>query len=361
MAVQIAKIGRAVDGSGAVFQFTPAILSDLAETYNPESKHRAPFFEGHNERQRNKGLVTSLRVEGDRLWAESSDMDAEFALAVNKKRIPSLSPALYHPDSDKNPTPGRWYLRHVAGVQIPGIKGLAAPEFSETEGGIVYVFSEPQDQLVGLVWRLRQLLLDRFDPETADLYIPQTLLEDFQLMAADSTGAAFEEGSPPSEPEAAPATAIADPPPADAPTPADLDARAAELEAQASTLQAEKAKLDARAAELDAQENTEFMEKQIKQGFPPALRDLGLSLLGSADNATVLVFGEGNDERLTQKGQVQQLMSHVRIPVAFGEVSGDAAPEGDRSPAALAAAAQKLIDESNGRLTVSEAMNQLGA
>ena len=359
MPVQIAKVGAAVDGAGNEFQFTPSILRDLQETYSPKDRHRAPFLENHDESQRNKGLVTSLKVEGDRLFADSADMDRDFAAAVNSGRIPSLSPALYHPQSPNNPTPGRWHLRHVAGVQIPGIKGMLRPEFSEGDGGTVYLFGEVENPVVALARRLRMYFMDEFNPETAEVYIPQALLENFELMAGNSSAGTFEEGAAqPTATEATDATAVADPPPAD------LDALASELDAKAKELEDKEAELAKRVAELNAQEDAEFMERQIREGFTPAMRDLALSLLGSADNTRVLVFGEGEAKtELTQKDQIKQLIGQVRIPTTFAEVSGGPDPRVDAGdPVAVAKAAQTLVDQAkaNGQvLSAAEAVKQV--
>ena len=106
------------------------------------------------------------------------------------------------------------------------------------------------------------------------------------------------------------------------------------------------------------------MERQIREGFTPAMRDLALSLLGSADNTRVLVFGEGEAKtELTQKDQIKQLIGQVRIPTTFAEVSGGPDPRVDAGdPVAVAKAAQTLVDQAkaNGQvLSAAEAVKQV--
>jgi len=363
MAVEIAKVGPAVDGNGQIFEFTPAILKDLQETYSPEL-HRAPFFETHVETPRNKGLVASLRLEGDRLLAEPEGMDAEFAQAVNSGQIPSLSPALYHPNHPANPTPGKWYLRHTAGVQVPGIKGMSRPQFSEGEAGIVYLFGEAENALVIVARRLRQFMLDEFDTETADFYLPNQLVANFELMA-NALDVAFNEGHQPQE--------TSTPPPPKTPQgtategkPADPDTGEADLQARETALQEREAALARREAKLVAQQNTEFMEGQIRSGFPPSLRDVAMAALAGADDSKSLTFGEGDaKEELTQKGQIKKLIAAVRIEgLTFGEQSASDSSSGGGStdPKEAAKKAVQLVNEAKSRgenLTVAEAMKKV--
>ena len=98
----------------------------------------------------------------------------------------SVSSSLYTPNSAANPYPGKWSLRHIAGLgkEPPAIKGmmpLSLAEFlaGEQEGAIAFdEFNTPEDGSVSfntadfgmgdryvgqLMQRLREYLIDKHD------------------------------------------------------------------------------------------------------------------------------------------------------------------------------------------------------
>jgi hypothetical protein len=134
--LQVFKAGKHRTASGEVLEFSETDIQAIASGYD-RRRYEAPFLVGHDESQPNKGLVKAAFAQGESLWVQPHRVDAEFAESVNAGRWPSVSVRLYRPGEAGNPTPEQWALRHVAVVQIPAVKGLDAPAFSETDGVVI--------------------------------------------------------------------------------------------------------------------------------------------------------------------------------------------------------------------------------
>lgn len=143
--LEIMRPGRHIDDSGVAHTFTQQDIDDIARGYDPAVRE-APLTVGHPEHDRPAyGWVEGLTVSADgRVVATSRDVEAQFCEMVHARRFPKRSPAFYPPTHPNNPTPGRWYLRHVAflGAQPPAISGLRDGQFADDGAGIV-CFSEP--------------------------------------------------------------------------------------------------------------------------------------------------------------------------------------------------------------------------
>src|SRR5690606_2877795 len=99
-------------------------LEAIAAGYDP-ALHEAPLTVGHPAHDRPAyGWVGAVQVMPDgRLAITPRDVEPQFAEMVAARRFPKRSAAFYPPTHPKNPTPGRWYLRHVGflGAQPPAI------------------------------------------------------------------------------------------------------------------------------------------------------------------------------------------------------------------------------------------------
>lgn len=143
-AIEIFRPGRHIDDQGVEREFTPADLDAIAAGYDP-ALHEAPLTVGHPEHDRPAyGWVAGVGVASNgHLVIQARDADPRFAEMVAQRRFPKRSAAFYPPTHPKNPTPGRWYLRHVGflGAQPPAISGLREIQFADDAAGLV-VFSE---------------------------------------------------------------------------------------------------------------------------------------------------------------------------------------------------------------------------
>lgn len=143
-AIEIFRPGRHIDDQGVEREFTAADVAAIAAGYNP-ALHEAPLTVGHPRHDLPAyGWVGALRVTPEgRLAFTARDVEPQFAEMVATRRFPKRSAAFYPPEHPKNPTPGRWYLRHVGflGAQPPAIAGLREVQFADDAAGTVS-FSE---------------------------------------------------------------------------------------------------------------------------------------------------------------------------------------------------------------------------
>jgi hypothetical protein len=134
--VHVFTAGDTVDSNGHSQKYSVGDLKEIANSYDPQA-HEAPIVWGH-EADRNwgrhlqkatqlaNGWIVGLRVVGKKLFADI-EVDENTYVAVREKKLKKRSIAFYNPDSEHNPSPGKWYVRHLAllGTDPPAIKGLA--------------------------------------------------------------------------------------------------------------------------------------------------------------------------------------------------------------------------------------------
>jgi hypothetical protein len=144
--IEIFRPGRHQSAGGSILTFSSADMAGMVSAYDP-SLHEAPAVVGHPAHDRPAyGWVKRLGVQDGALVAWFDQLDPEFAELVRKGRFKKISAAFYRPDAGSNPTPGRWYLRHVGflGAQPPAVKGLRPVQFGEAGGELgVVVFAGP--------------------------------------------------------------------------------------------------------------------------------------------------------------------------------------------------------------------------
>ncbi len=152
--LEIFWAGRRTADDGTVWDITPQDVAEVASGYNPKLRE-APILIGHEEKGRPAfGWVDSLATNAaGKLLMNSRDVHPAYADAYAKRRFPKFSAAFYPKTHPNNPTPGRWYLRHVAGLgaEQPAVAGLLDPtlqQLSFADGGEGLVcFSEPTEEL----------------------------------------------------------------------------------------------------------------------------------------------------------------------------------------------------------------------
>lgn len=148
--IEIFKPGRAIDDTGAEFNFSPADLAGMVSAYEP-AQREAPLTIGHPAHDLPAyGWVAGLGLSADgRLVMTPRQVEPQFAEMVQAGRFPKRSAAFYPPAHPNNPKPGHWYLRHVAflGAQPPAIAGLKDTQFADAGTSLV-CFSEatPKDE-----------------------------------------------------------------------------------------------------------------------------------------------------------------------------------------------------------------------
>lgn len=143
--IEIFRAGRHTDDMGRVHEFSEADLDGMAASYNPQLRE-APLCVGHpQDNLPAYGWVKSVgRNAQGVLTICTHSVEPQFAQMVAARRFPKRSASFYPPNSPNNPTPGKWYLRHVAflGAQPPAIAGLKDIQFCAGDSDAV-CFSEP--------------------------------------------------------------------------------------------------------------------------------------------------------------------------------------------------------------------------
>lgn len=142
--IEIFRAGRQVDDAGNTHDFSAADVLSMANGYNPALRE-APLTVGHPASNLPAyGWVKGLSAVSDVLVMSPHQVDPQFAEMVSAGRFKKRSASFYPPSSPNNPTPGRWYLRHVAflGAQPPAVAGLKDIQFSEGDADGAISFSE---------------------------------------------------------------------------------------------------------------------------------------------------------------------------------------------------------------------------
>ncbi|WP_146151895.1 peptidase [Ahniella affigens] len=343
---------RAVDGHE--YEITTNDLQQIAEAYSPQ-KSEAPLVIGHPELEAPAyGWVKSLSVQNGLLLAEPHQVNADFAEGVNRGAYKKVSASFFTPSAPRNPTPGKYYLRHIGflGATPPAVKGLRDASFADGEQGVVsfgedsgfsrwYVFRE----IAGMFRRLRDSLIERDGVEKADLVIPAWSVDVVQEAATppeQSGMVGFAEGSANAGEQVTTeggASAVAGEAAADAAAHASfadreaaLAARAAELEVQATELatranalaQQESAIAAKAAREARRAEVASFAETLVDGGrLHPRNVPLVVELL-AADQPGEISFAEG-DATVTEQwaNGLRRLLSDLPQVISFAERSGD--------------------------------------
>jgi hypothetical protein len=140
--IHVFQAGEQTSSGGETRVFTPEILKEAAESYDP-SVHEAPLVIGHSgdsDSVPSYGWVKKFHVEGESLYADVDFSDVAKELVENK-HYKKVSISFYPPESKVNPAEGKWSVRHVAllGAAPPAVKGLEPFKFTENDGHLDFV------------------------------------------------------------------------------------------------------------------------------------------------------------------------------------------------------------------------------
>lgn len=128
----IFKPGTHTAMGGQTLGFSARDLQEAAAAFS-ESVRPAPLVLGHPQHDSPAmGWVKQLTFQDGKLYA-TADFGEELVNHVKAKRYPKVSAAFLSKDDARNPTPGRWYLRHVGflGAIPPALKDLEPVTFAE--------------------------------------------------------------------------------------------------------------------------------------------------------------------------------------------------------------------------------------
>lgn len=316
--IHIFRAGSHTAMQGQTIAFGEADLAASAAAYDP-AKHEAPIVVGHPAADAPAfGWVQSLAAEGGDLNAMPRQVDPAFAEAVSKGRFKKVSASFYQPDSQHNPVPGVYYLRHVGflGAQPPAVKGLNPVQFADDGGDCVsFEFAEEDvtsilSRMAGLFRGIRDYLVDKEGLEKADTIISPWVMDWLQgdaAVAAAKTAdiPAFQESD--MDKNKKPTTL----PPAQYGT--TEDPRVAELERQLASFSEKSRRADAQTA----------VDKALADGRLTPGQAVGLvDFMASLDTDTAVSFGEGdNATTATPNAFMTAFLARLPHQVSFGEIS----------------------------------------
>jgi hypothetical protein len=144
--IEILRAGRWVSANGSPVDISDEVLDQVVESYDPEN-FKAPLIVSHStggeddkslaETELAYGFPSKLKKVGDRVRAVFDNIAPQFTQWNRDGQLLSVSSSLYPPVAASNPTPGKWSLRHIAGLGInpPAIKGLAPLALNEDPSG----------------------------------------------------------------------------------------------------------------------------------------------------------------------------------------------------------------------------------
>lgn len=303
--IEIFRPGRHTDDQGIAHHFSEADVDGMAASYNPALRE-APLTVGHpKDNLPAYGWVKAVsRNAAGVLAITPHNVEPQFAEMVADKRFPKRSASFYPPQAPNNPTPGKWYLRHVAflGAQPPAIAGLKDIQFSEDDAGGAVSFSEI---------------------ETA----PSTPQESLSMTEAEIKAMQEQLAAEKKAREEAEAKAAA-------------EAKRATAAEAATASFAEKAKAERTAGYVS------FAESQVTAGrLLPKDKDMAVATLNALADAQPVEFAEGDATRKVSPAQwLQDLITKAQPAVSFGEFApGHAA--GQVQPGAAKGKSDAEIDQ----------------
>ncbi|ECI5744498.1 peptidase [Salmonella enterica subsp. enterica] len=329
--IHIFRAGTHTDMHGRRINFSDADLNEIAQNYNP-ALHEAPIVVGHPKTDApSYAWVSGIKKDRDGLKAEPRDIDPQFAELVKNRRYSKVSASFYCPESPGNPTPGKYYLRHVGflGAQPPAIKGLKQVSFAEDEEGVVEFADWSLQTTATLFSRIRDFFISQFGLEKADSVMPDYLIDSLRddatrTTTADVTPAFSDPVGIPAEDTIQP---VAEKP---APTPPEDTAVDKELQVKLEQENADlKRQLDERnkaEAQRVATErhnaNVAFADSLVSDArLAPAGKGLVVAVLDAlGDGESPVSFSEnGSEQPLVEAFKAQ--MQKARPLLDFGEVA----------------------------------------
>jgi len=297
--IEIFRPGRHTDAEGQVHEFSAADVHRMAADYK-SAEREAPLCVGHPEHNHPAyGYVKGLAVNhAGRLVMDTHQVAPQFAELVKDGRYKKRSVSFYPPTHPNNPTPGAWYLRHVAflGAQPPAIAGLADIRFAAGDEAGLVEFAESDSPHPNLSPAGEGN--DHPTPKEISMTEAEKAELERKLKAAQDEAAAAQ----------AQLAAVTD----------ERDAAQKQAASFAEARQAER-----HAAYVN------FAEAQVKAGaLLPKDKLLAITALEALADAKPVEFAEGDATRKVQLAEwlMERIAAGTPKPVQFGEFAPGRAP-----------------------------------
>lgn len=331
--INISKVGKATSVEGVVVDFTEDVLREVVATYDP-NLCEAPIVVGHPKLDSPSfGFIDRLSFADGKLVGVEDQVDPDFNELRRKGRFKHPSASFFTPTAPNNPTPGKWYLRHVGylGGATPALKGLngKAISFADADDGVVTVSFADGDLpafsgagIARMFRGLRDWLISKEGTEVADQLLPDWEIEDLRRVsqrAAEQTDSTRPFGS---ASFADPRTATQQEHMSTPKTPEQLQTELDAAKKQIQTLQnAERT----READKRHAEHVSFADTLITQArWPAGAKEVlvaSLDHLATPVDSACVSFGDGEAARPLHEVLREQLQT-LPESVSFGEVAG---------------------------------------
>jgi len=151
--LHLARPGRFTDLHGQDVEVTPALLAQLAASYDP-AVYRAPLVIGHPKTNSPAfGWLGAVQATAAGLFGTPTQLDPAFVAAVRDARYPHRSLSFWPAGHPGSPVPGQPYIRHlgVLGATAPAIPGLLGADLAGAATGVACVdLALPPDAFTSL-------------------------------------------------------------------------------------------------------------------------------------------------------------------------------------------------------------------
>jgi len=195
--IEIFRAGTHTAMSGRKVTITTAELKDCAAAYDRQLQE-APLVVGHPQTDAPAyGWVAGLKVEGDVLVADPDQVNPQFAAMVQNGAFKKRSVSFYGPTDQQNPTPGKYYVKHVGflGATAPAVQGLKEVQFAASDDAIE--FADWQGLAVAkLLGNIRDFFIGQFGQEKADAVLPADAIDQIKFDAAQPDCSDDDDGAP---------------------------------------------------------------------------------------------------------------------------------------------------------------------
>jgi len=362
-----------------VVEFTPAMLAEVASTYNPKL-HEAPIVIGHPKvDDLAYGWIDQVAFADGALVATEKQVDPDFNELRRAGRLKKPSASFYTPDAPNNPTPGKWHLRHVGflGAVPPALKGLNAARqvsFAESEEGVLTFADLPGYaglDIARMFRRLREWFIAEKGQDVADQVLPAWEVDGVQTTAQRAADAPDDEDAN-QLPGGTPALAFAEPGQAatlstqeNPPMTKTVEQLQAELDASKAETAALRASEAKRAADARHAEHVSFADTLVADAKWP--KDASGVLVAVLDVLAkpegVVSFGEGDAAKPLPKA-LQEQLSALPPSVSFSEFAKNGAAKAalsDQEVAGRARAYQERMQGKGQTVSLSQAIDAVNA
>lgn len=313
--IEVFRPGTFSPMQGGQLSFTAADLKAMADAYAPDTAP-APVVVGHPSTDAPAfGWADGFDFDAteERLYANLTEIDADFAEAVQAGRYKKVSLSFFPPDHAANPVPGTWYPKHVGflGGAAPAVSGLKNASFSITfDEAITFTADFGEwgfEQTSRMFQGLREWLIEKFGIEDADKALPSydiEWLDDTEIQPKDRSFA-----NPVPQPTPQPkkeAIVPNDPKPADTQKEADFAAR--------------EARLNEREAKIAHDANVSFASELVADGrLLPASEAKVVAILDALPADASVAFAEG-DAKLPPADALRAILKEQPQAVSFGQI-----------------------------------------